>query len=211
MSAPSFGWSTRSSPLGSSTLWLTSSSATRGRHARGCPHQPSGDSPHRRPRARDSDRRPRPPLRGLRRHDRRRLVPCVGGMHALAFEGDELVGHGSVVQRRLLHGGRTLRTGYLEGVAVRADHRRRGHGGAIMAELERVARGAYELGALAGTDEAAAFYAARGWLPWRGPTFAMTPEGVVRTDGEDDSVYVCPLDAPLDPAGPLTCDWREGE
>ena len=35
-------------------------------------------------------------------------------MHALASEGDRLVGHGSVVQRRLLHGGRALRTGYVE-------------------------------------------------------------------------------------------------
>jgi aminoglycoside 2'-N-acetyltransferase I len=136
---------------------------------------------------------------------------CVGGMHALAFDGDELVGHGAVVQRRLMNGGRTLRTGYVEGVAVRAGQRRRGHGGAIMAELERVVRGGYELGALAGTDEASALYSARGWLPWRGPTFAMTPEGVVRTEGEDDSIYVYPLDAPLDPTAALTCDWREGE
>jgi aminoglycoside 2'-N-acetyltransferase I len=136
---------------------------------------------------------------------------CVGGMHALAFEGDALVGHGSVVQRRLLHGGRTLRAGYVEGLAVRADHRRRGHAGAIMDEVERVIGRAYELGALGATDEAVVFYSARGWVPWRGPTFALTPEGVVRTEGEDDSVYVYPLDAPLDPGAALTCDWREGE
>jgi aminoglycoside 2'-N-acetyltransferase I len=70
----------------------------------------------------------------------------LGGMHALVWEGTELVGHASVIQRRLLHGGRALRTGHVEGVAVRADRRGRGHGAAMMAALETVVRGAYELG-----------------------------------------------------------------
>jgi aminoglycoside 2'-N-acetyltransferase I len=43
----------------------------------------------------------------------------LGGVHALIVEDGELIGHGSVVQRRLLHAGRALRTGYIEGVAVR--------------------------------------------------------------------------------------------
>src|SRR5919206_1915469 len=73
---------------------------------------------------------------------------ALGGVHALAFDDGELVGHASVVQRRLLHRGRALRAGYVEGVAVRADRRRRGHGAALMAALERVIRGAYDVGAL---------------------------------------------------------------
>src|SRR5450756_114947 len=73
---------------------------------------------------------------------------CLGGMHALVWEGDELIGHASLIQRRLLHGGRTLRAGHVEGVGVRADRRRRGHGAAMMNELERMIRGAYDLGAL---------------------------------------------------------------
>ena len=44
----------------------------------------------------------------------------LGGIHALAYDGGELVGHAAVIQRRLLHGGRALRTGYVEGVGVRA-------------------------------------------------------------------------------------------
>jgi aminoglycoside 2'-N-acetyltransferase I len=62
----------------------------------------------------------------------------LGGVHALVVEDGELIGHASVVQRRLLHGGRALRTGYIEGVAVRSDRRRRGHGDAMMAALERI-------------------------------------------------------------------------
>src|SRR5215472_5061569 len=38
----------------------------------------------------------------------------LGGVHALVFEDGELIGHASVVQRRLLHGGRALRTGYID-------------------------------------------------------------------------------------------------
>ena len=60
-----------------------------------------------------------------------------------------------MVQRRLLHGGRALRAGYVEGVGVRADRQRRGHGAALMAALERMIRGAYDLGALGATDAAA--------------------------------------------------------
>jgi aminoglycoside 2'-N-acetyltransferase I len=136
---------------------------------------------------------------------------ALGGVHALAWEGDELVGHAAVVQRRLLHGGRALRTGYVEGVAVRAGQRRRGHASAMMDALERVVRGAYDLGALGATDEAAQFYAGRGWQQWQGPTSALTPAGIVRTAEEDGGVYVLPGAAVLDLTGELTCDWREGD
>ena len=87
---------------------------------------------------------------------------ALGGTHALVWEQGELIGHASVVQRRLLHGGRALRTGYVEGVGVRADRRHRGHAATMMAALERVIRGAYDLGALGSSDMALEFYAARG-------------------------------------------------
>jgi aminoglycoside 2'-N-acetyltransferase I len=135
----------------------------------------------------------------------------LGGMHAVAWEGADLVGHAALIQRRLLHRGRALRAGYVEGVAVRADHRRRGVGAAMMAELERVARGAYEVAALGATDEAVPFYTSRGWLPWRGPTSALTPTGIARTTEDDGGVFVLPLAADLDLDGELTCDWRGGD
>jgi aminoglycoside 2'-N-acetyltransferase I len=80
-----------------------------------------------------------------------------------------------------------------------------------MEALERVARGAYEVAALGSTDEAAAFYAARGWILWPGPTSAITPAGVVPTPDDDGWVFVLPLSATLDPSGSLTCDWRDGD
>lgn len=136
---------------------------------------------------------------------------ALGGLHALVWEGSDLVGHASLIQRRLLHGGRALRTGYIEGVGVRADRRRRGHGAAMMEALEGVARGAYELGALGATDEGAAFYVARGWSRWQGSTFALTPAGVVRTEEEDDCIHVLPFSGGLDLRSELTCDWRDGD
>lgn len=137
---------------------------------------------------------------------------ALGGIHALLWEGEQLIGHAAVVQRRLLHGGRALRAGYVEGVGVRADRRCRGHGAALMGALEEVVRRAYELGALGATDQAAAFYAARGWAPWRGALSALTPAGIVRTPGEEGAVYVLAQSGgALDIEGELTCDWRDGD
>jgi aminoglycoside 2'-N-acetyltransferase I len=136
---------------------------------------------------------------------------ALGGVHALIWEGDELVGHASVVMRRLLHAGAALRCGYVEAVAVHPDHQRRGHGGAMMEAIERVIRGAYDLGALGGTDDGARLYLRRGWKRWQGPLFALTPSGAVRTAEDDGAVYVLAGSAPLDLAGELTCDWRDGD
>jgi aminoglycoside 2'-N-acetyltransferase I len=135
----------------------------------------------------------------------------LGGIHALAYADGELVGHASVVQRRLLHGGRALRAGYVEAVAVRADQRRRGHGGALMAALEAVVHGAYEIGALGASEDGAGLYSARGWRRWAGELYALTPEGVRRTPAEEGDVFVLEAGVPLDLAGRLTCDWRDGD
>ncbi len=135
----------------------------------------------------------------------------LGGMHATLWEGAELIGHASVIQRQLLYGGRAWRTGYVEAVAVRADRRRSGHGGTLMDAVERIIGGAYEVGALGATDAGAAFYAARGWLRWLGPCSALTPEGIVPTPEEEGSIYVFPVSAPPDISRELTCDWREGD
>jgi len=136
---------------------------------------------------------------------------ALGGVHALVCDGPVLIGHGSVIQRRLLHQGRSLRAGYVEAVAVRADRQGEGHGAALMGALERVLRGAYDLGALGATDEGAGFYAARGWKLWRGPSSALTPDGIRRTTEADGCLYVFELAVSLDLSGELTCDWRDGD
>ena len=133
----------------------------------------------------------------------------LGGVHALLVEDGALIGHASVVQRRMLHGGQALRTGYIEGVAVRADRRRRGHGAALMSALERIVLAAYQLGALGASDDGAQLYVSRGWQRWRGPIAALTPDGIRGTPDKAGAVYVLPV-TPVDLSGELVCDWRPG-
>jgi aminoglycoside 2'-N-acetyltransferase I len=144
----------------------------------------------------------------------------LGGVHALVRDtgggpGGEVVAHASVVQRRLVYRGRALRAGYVEGVAVEERLRGQGYGAAVMAALERVIRRAYDLGALAATDEAMGFYAARGWQRWQGRASALTPTGVVRTPDAEDCLFVLPVASGpvpgLDLTAELTCDWRDGD
>lgn len=137
----------------------------------------------------------------------------LGGLHVLVHDGSGLAAHGAVVMRRVRHRGRWLRTGYVENVAVRADARRAGLGGRVMAELERVVDRAYDLGALSASDDGAHLYTARGWRPWRGEVHALSPRyGAVRLREEEGSTYVRPVPAvPLDPAHELLFDWRDGD
>jgi aminoglycoside 2'-N-acetyltransferase I len=136
---------------------------------------------------------------------------ALGGVHALVHDDGRLVGHGSVVPRRLWHGGRLLRAGYVEAVAVAADRRRQGVATAVMVALEAVIRADHDLGALSASDDGARLYAARGWLLWDGPTSVLTTEGRRRTPEDDGSVHVLPGREPLDTSGELTCDWRAGD
>jgi aminoglycoside 2'-N-acetyltransferase I len=135
---------------------------------------------------------------------------ALGGQHLLVHDGKALVGHGSLVQRRLLHDGRALRAGYVEAVATAPDHRRRGVGTAIMAGLEELATG-YDLLALGATDDGVLLYESRGWHRWRGRLSALTPSGVVPTPDDEGWLFVLPGAAPLDLDAELTCDWRDGD
>lgn len=137
----------------------------------------------------------------------------LGGLHTLVLERGELVGHVSVVQRRLLLGDRALRTGYVEALAVRADRRRRGHAAAAMRRAEQSIDAAYDLGALSDGTGIAGFYQRRGWLAWAGPTFVVGPHGRRWTPEEDGSMLVrrTPTSPPLDLDAPLGCDWRNGD
>lgn len=137
----------------------------------------------------------------------------LGGVHVLVTEPDGIVGHVSVVARRLLHAEQAIRTGYVEGLAVRSDRRRRGLADLAMAEAERVITHAYDLGALSDGTGIPGFYVRRGWSVWSGPTYALGPDGPLRTADDDGGVLVLrtPTSPPLDLDGPISCDWRPGD
>jgi aminoglycoside 2'-N-acetyltransferase I len=136
---------------------------------------------------------------------------ALGGMHVLGVEHGRIAGHASVVQRRVITRGRTLRCGYVEAVAVLPEFRRRGLGSALTRACNRIVRGGYHVGALGATDAGAAVYRANEWRLWEGPLSALTPDGIRRTPEEDGYVYVLEVDGPLDLTAELTCDWREGD
>ena len=137
---------------------------------------------------------------------------ALGGLHVLATVDGELAGHAAVVARSLIADDVPLRTGYVEADATEPRRRRKGVAGTVMAEVERLVTGGWELGALASSAEGTALYTARGWLPWRGALAALTPAGIVETPGE--VVFVLPTPgtpASLDTAGRLVCEWRRGD
>jgi aminoglycoside 2'-N-acetyltransferase I len=135
----------------------------------------------------------------------------LGGMHALVYHHGALIAHAAVVMRRLVYRGTALRTGYIEGVAVRADWRGQGLGKALMDASEQVIRGAYRLGALSPTEWARPLYLNRGWIQWTGPTSVLAPGGLTRTPDDDGAVFVLPVDVTVDPTADLVCDWRSGD
>ena len=135
----------------------------------------------------------------------------LGGMHALVYHHGALIAHAAVVQRRLLYKGTPLRTGYIEGVAVREDWRGQGLGTALMDATELVIRHAYALGALSPSDFARQLYRDRGWLQWQGPTSVLAPGGLTRTPDDDGAVFVLPVTVDVDTTADLVCDWRTGD
>ncbi|ORX06505.1 aminoglycoside 2'-N-acetyltransferase [Mycobacterium triplex] len=136
---------------------------------------------------------------------------ALGGMHALIWHHGAIIAHAAVVQRRLIYQGGALRCGYVEGVAVREDHRGQGLVHALLDAVEQVMRGAYQLGALSSSVRARSLYAARGWLPWTGPTSALTPSGPTSTPDDDGTIFVFPVTVALDTSAGLMCDWRAGD
>jgi aminoglycoside 2'-N-acetyltransferase I len=133
---------------------------------------------------------------------------ALGGMHALIWRHGAIIAHAAVVQRRLFYRGDALRCGYVEGVAVREDCRGQGLVHALLDGVEQVVRGAYQVGALSSSVRARRVYAARGWLPWRGPTSVLAPTGPVRTPDDDGTIFVLPVGITLDTSADLMCDWR---
>jgi len=137
----------------------------------------------------------------------------LGGRHFLGLQDGAIVAHASVVPRRLHAGERPVNAGYVEGVAVAGEHRRRGLGHSVMEALGEFLIPRYELGALSAADRLHSFYAQLGWQRWPGPTAVMLEGAAVPTPEEDGGVMVLetPSTGPLDKAATLACEWREGD
>ena len=119
--------------------------------------------------------------------------------------------HAAIVPRVLEASGRTVQTGYLEGVATAVTRQGEGLGSLAVAEATRRVRSGFDMGAL-GTGRHR-FYARLGWERWRGPSFARHGAELVRTPEDDDALMVLRFgpSADLDVTGSLTCEGRPGD
>lgn len=134
-----------------------------------------------------------------------------GGVHFILDEEGAVVAHASVVERELHAGDHQLATGYVEAVATRPVHQRRGYGSAVMRRVTDHIDRTFPLGAL--DTGKPRFYERLGWVIWTGPTFVRTDSELDRTEQEDGNVLVrlTPTSPQLDLSAPISCDWRPGD
>ncbi|WP_422743621.1 GNAT family N-acetyltransferase [Mycobacterium sp. WMMD1722] len=148
----------------------------------------------------------------FRPHD---WLHAVDGVHIIINDAKQsLVGFAAVVSRTLRHHDIAFDTGYIEGVAVRADHQGLGLGRIVMDHAEHIVSTRHELGALNAVETAAPFYEARGWRRWTGHTQAAGPTGIIDTYDDADRIYLLGAEKQcqrLNADAALICDWRPGD
>jgi aminoglycoside 2'-N-acetyltransferase I len=137
----------------------------------------------------------------------------LGGRHVIvrAEAAGEVVAHAALIKRALVVAGRTLRTGYVEGVATRPDQGGRGHATAAMRVVNDIISAEFDIGGL--STGAQHFYERLGWERWCGPTYVDSPSGRVPTPEDDDGVMVlrASRSPTVDFTAPIVCDWRLGD
>ncbi len=136
---------------------------------------------------------------------------ALGGWHVIAGDPDEPVAHAAVVPRTLDVGGRAVRAGYVEAVGTTPHRQGRGLGSQVMRRVGDVLAAEFDLGALATGRHG--FYGRLGWERWRGPTFALHGDRLVRTVDDDGALMVLRLGptAGLDLTLPIACMGRPGD
>jgi aminoglycoside 2'-N-acetyltransferase I len=137
---------------------------------------------------------------------------AYGGVHVVAREGGRIVGHASVVPRRLRFGDQGWRTvGYVEAVATDPDRQGRGVGRQVMERLRVEIEARWPVAVLS-TGRATGFYERLGWERWRGASYTRTATGVV-ADDEHGGLMVLRVDpsAVPDLTVDVTCEDRSGD
>ncbi|MEO8107039.1 MAG: GNAT family N-acetyltransferase [Actinomycetes bacterium] len=113
---------------------------------------------------------------------------ALGGVHVVAIDEGHVIGHASIISRPVSIGELTESAGYLEAVAVAADHQRQGIGTVVVRAVEQVLKDTYPFGVLSTSRHR--FYERLGWRRWQGPTFAVEGDQRRRTADEDDGIMV---------------------
>lgn len=134
-----------------------------------------------------------------------------GGWHVVASEAGVPVSHAAVVVRTLEVGDRSLRSGYVEGVATDPVVQGQGLGSAVMAKAAELVRPEFEMGAL--STAVTSFYTPLGWEVWRGPTYVRHGLELVRSENDDGGVMVLRFgpSASVDLTSSIACETRDGD
>jgi aminoglycoside 2'-N-acetyltransferase I len=137
---------------------------------------------------------------------------AYGGVHVVARDGERLIGHASVVPRRIRFGDQPWRTvGYVEAVATDPQRQAEGIGRRVMERLRVEISSRWPV-ALLSTGRAAGFYELLGWELWRGLSYTQTATGVV-PDGKHGGQLILRLEASVVPdlLVDVTCEDRSGD
>jgi aminoglycoside 2'-N-acetyltransferase I len=130
---------------------------------------------------------------------------CPVRTHVLGYLDGQLASHALWLHRRLQTGGVWYEAAYVEGVATAPEHRRQGHGSAVMRCLCQAVQN-YPFAAL--SPSRAEWYLGLGWERWRGP-LSIHRDGTFRpTPGETLLICRTPRTPALDLDAPLAGDWR---
>ena len=135
---------------------------------------------------------------------------AYGGVHVLAIEDGEVVGHASAVPRRIRIGDKWRDAGYVEAVATRTDRQRSGIGTALMRRLHDEIDTRWPIAFLS-TGKARDFYLALGWEVWEGRSSVITADGEVATDEEHGGILVRRTADRPDLTLPIACEDRPGD
>lgn len=133
-----------------------------------------------------------------------------GGLHFLAFQDEQLMGHAMVTTRWLQPEGLPLlKTAYIDAVATLPSHQGQGHGSALMRTLARRIDREYAIACL--ETDIPQFYERLGWEVWRGPLGGRSEQGLVPTPDQEGIMILRLSQTPaLDLSASLTIECQEG-
>jgi aminoglycoside 2'-N-acetyltransferase I len=127
------------------------------------------------------------------------------GLHVLAADAEQVVGHAVVTTRWLQPGTLPpLRTAYVDAVATSPGHQGRGIGTAVMRYLADAVAD-FDLACL--EADRPGFYERLGWQEWRGPLGGRSEQGLIATpDQAGIMILRLPATPRLDPSEQLTIE-----
>nr|WP_314265118.1 GNAT family N-acetyltransferase [uncultured Moellerella sp.] len=136
----------------------------------------------------------------------------LGGIHILAYDNHQLIGHVAIVQRSVIVDCSPFRIGYLEGLGVAEAYRRQGIGRKLMELSSEIIANSYDFGLLSASEEGLPLYQSLGWKIWTGELYESNRESYQRSfDDEGSVLFWAASSQNIAATSPLYCDYRSGD